>query len=195
MTGFKKAMAAFMAVCMMGVVLAGCGGSDDGATETIEGTAAVTETEAIKEETTSETAEEKTTEKETEENTTAENLEAGTNMSEAVHIDLEQEAAGTVEAGTAVWYAFTTGDDEKMDYRVLVVNTTSGDSEAVIDGYIYNELGEPVVSGYNYAYSDGKPMTMTVEKAPANTTYYICLNVEGYYHDTDYTVVVKPIEE
>lgn len=50
MKGLKKIIAAVMAVCMMGVVLAGCGGSKDETTGATEATTAAVETESTNEE-------------------------------------------------------------------------------------------------------------------------------------------------
>ncbi len=115
-------------------------------------------------------------------------------MSDAAQINLEQEVSGTVESAGAAWYSFTTGPEDKMDYKVLLVNTSADDADAVIEGSVLDEFGEPVAGKYNYAYNDGTPCVMTIEKAKANTTYYISLTVEGYDSDTGYTVVVKPVE-
>lgn len=195
MKGFKKIIAALMAVCMMGVVLAGCGGSKDETTGATEVTTAATETEGTKEEVSDPTKE--STEAKTETKTEAQDadVEAGTNMSDAAQISLEQKASGTVETNGAAWYSFTTGPEDKMDYKVLLVNTTADDTEAVIEGSVLDEFGESVAGEYNYAYSDGTPCVMTIEKAKANTTYYISLTVSGYNNDTGYTVVVKPVEK
>lgn len=195
MKGFKKIIAALMAVCMMGVVLSGCGGSKDETTGATEATTAATETEGTKEEVSDPTKE--STEAKTEAKTEAQDadVEAGTNMSDAAQISLEQKASGTVETNGAAWYSFTTGPEDKMDYKVLLVNTTADDTEAVIEGSVLDEFGESVAGEYNYAYSDGTPCVMTIEKAKANTTYYISLTVSGYNNDTGYTVVVKPVEK
>lgn len=190
MKGLKKIIAAVMAVCMMGVVLAGCGGSKDETTGATEATTVAVETEGTKEEA-SETTEEKTEAKTEAED---DDVEAGTNMSDAAQIGLEQEVAGTVESAGAAWYSFTTGPEDEMDYKVLLVNTTADDTEAVIEGSVLDEFGESVAGKYNYAYNDGTPCVMTIEKAKANTTYYISLTVSGYNNDTGYTVVVKPVE-
>ena len=115
-------------------------------------------------------------------------------MSDAAQINLEQEVSGTVETNGAAWYSFTTGPEDEMDYKILLVNTTADDTEAVIEGSVLDEFGESVAGEYNYAYSDGTPCVMTLEKAKANTTYYISLTVEGYNNDTGYKVVVKPVE-
>lgn len=50
MKGLKKIIAAVMVVCMMGVVLAGCGGSKDETTGATEATTAAVETESTNEE-------------------------------------------------------------------------------------------------------------------------------------------------
>lgn len=194
MKGLKKIIAAVMVVCMMGVVLAGCGGSKDETTGATEATTAAVETEGTKEEASDPTKE--NTEAKTEAKTEAEDddVEAGTNMSDAAQINLEQEVSGTVESAGAAWYSFTTGPEDKMDYKVLLVNTSADDADAVIEGSVIDEFGEPVAGKYNYAYNDGTPCVMTIEKAKANTTYYISLTVEGYDSDTGYTVVVKPVE-
>lgn len=191
MKGFKRIIAVLMAVCMIGAVLAGCGGSNDETTGATEATTASAETEGTTEETT-DTAE-ATTEEATVEEATAGNVEAGTNMSDATEISLEQKVSGTVEAGGAAWYSFTTGSEE-ADYNIVVVNTTSGDDRAIIDGAVYNEAGESIAGSYNYAYGNGVPSTMKIEKAAANTTYYVCLTVENFNSDTGYTVVVKTAE-
>lgn len=115
-------------------------------------------------------------------------------MSDAAQINLEQEVSETVESAGAAWYSFTTGPEDKMDYKVLLVNTSADDADAVIEGSVLDEFGEPVAGKYNYAYNDGTPCVMTIEKAKANTTYYISLTVEGYDSDTGYTVVVKPVD-
>lgn len=101
MKGFKKIIAALMAVCMMGVVLAGCGGSKDETTGATEATTAATETEGTKEEVSDPTKE--STEAKTEAKTEAQDadVEAGTNMSDAAQISLEQEVSGTVETNGA----------------------------------------------------------------------------------------------
>ena len=154
MKGLKKIIAAVMVVCMMGVVLAGCGGSKDETTGATEATTAAVETDGTKEEASDPTKE--NTEAKTEAKTEAEDadVEAGTNMSDAAQIGLEQEVSGTVESAGAAWYSFTTGPADKMNYKVLLVNTSADDADAVIEGAVCYVSAVACVVGMKNVYSN-----------------------------------------
>lgn len=121
----------------------------------------------------------------------------GTSMSEAAELPLNATTTGTVESGQSVWYSFTTGDTEGMTYKVMMENVTSDPDKthAIYEGHVCDEYGETVGGTSHFVrIEDTAPEVITVEKAKANTTYYISLDVQAFRDDTDFTIVVKPVE-
>ena len=60
---------------------------------------------------------------------------------------------------------------------------------------IYDEDGTALAGDYNYVKNDGQVGTATLEKADANTTYYIGINVKPFDNDCDYNITVKPAKK
>ena len=193
MKNIKKIIMPLVISCMIGT-LAGCSTQQTATPTTTEQEATQQETETEVTEVTEEkeTAVESEPEKET---VTTADIVPGTNMSESAELPLNTQTAGTVESGQAVWYSFTTGDTEGASYRVMIVNTSSGNDKAIMQGHVCDEYGDEVGGSSHYVYNDGTPETIDIEKSSANSTYYISLEVENFREDTDYTIVVKPMEK
>lgn len=190
----KKIITSIAIACMVGTMLAGCSKEQ----HTQPSTESVKETQSVESETKETTAPETEENTETVEDTKSEvttvDITPGTNMTDAAELPLNAKASGTVESGETAWYSFTTGDREGVTYRVMIVNTTSGKDEAIVEGRVCDEYGDEVGGTSHFVYDDGTPENIDVEKASATTTYYISLKVEPFRDDTDYTIAVKPME-
>lgn len=117
----------------------------------------------------------------------------GTDMAHASELPLYTKVENEIYSGQTHWYSFTTGKQDKKDYGVVLVNTTPGDEEGdhTLQGMVMDEFGEELGGGYHYFSSDGKPMTITIKRAEANTTYYVGITLENFREDSGYTLVVK----
>lgn len=178
--------------CMIGT-FTGCSQQTAAPANTVEETKQQESTQQEPETTVTE-EKESSVESEKETITTAD-IAPGTNMSEAADLPLNTQTAGTVETGQTLWYSFTTGDTEGASYRVMIVNTTSDNDKSIIEGHVCDEYGDEVGGSSHFVYGDGTPETIDIEKADANATYYISLKVENFREDTDYTLIVKPLEK
>ena len=189
MRNIKKIIMPLVISCMIGT-FTGCSTQQTAAP-------ANTEQESTQQESETTVTEEKetTVEPESKETITTADIAPGTNMSEAAELPLNTQTTGTVETGQTLWYAFTTGNEEGMSYRVMIVNTTSDNDKSIIEGHVCDEYGDEVGGSSHFVYGDGTPETIDIEKADANATYYISLKVENFREDTDYTLIVKPLEK
>ncbi len=131
-----------------------------------------------------------------EENVTvdATDIVAGSEMSSAGELPFNAKATGLVESGKTAWYSFTTDSTERGTYKVLSENITDGE-ETTMEVVIYDEDGTALAGDYNYVKNDGQVGTATLEKADANTTYYIGINVKPFDNDCDYNITVKPAKK
>lgn len=187
----KKVIMPIVICCMLGATSTGCARQTttaDTATATEQQDLETEQQDIETNETEQQDLETNETTKETE---TTVDIVPGTNMSDAAELPLNTQTAGTVEAGQTVWYSFTTGDTES--YRVIMVNTSS-DKTPVIEGRVYDEYGDGVGGQSHFVYNTGTPETIDIEKADAESIYYISLQGDTR-EDIDYTVVVKPIEK
>ena len=193
MKNIKKIIMPLVISCMIGT-FTGCSQQTATPANTVEETK---QQESTQQETETTVTEEKETsvEPESKETVTTADIVPGTNMSEAADLPLNTQTTGTVETGQTLWYAFTTGDTEGTSYRVMIVNTTSDNDKSIIEGHVCDEYGDEVGGSSHFVYGDGTPETIDIEKADAGTTYYISLKVENFREDTDYTLVVKPLEK
>lgn len=199
----RKILAILLISCITGTMAAGCGSapvSDSGnntdiSQETQEpeiDSAPVQEDssdEAQESEPQSNTAEESEP-KQAE--TTAEIVPAE-NMSDAPDLPLNTKVENEIYSGQTQWYSFTTGEESGVDYGAIFVNTTPGDEpgDHTVEGMVRNEFGEEVGGGYHFVDAGESAETITIERAEANTTYYIGVKLESFRKDSGYTLVVK----
>ena len=163
----RKVLTILLISCMAGAMLAGCGnqsGSDTG-----KGNSAKSSKE-----------------------TTAE-IAPGDNMSDAAELPLNTKVENEIYSGQTQWYAFTTGDEEGVDYGAIFVNTTPKDEEGdhTLEGMVRTEFGEEIGGGSHYVDAGESAETITIERAEPNTTYYIGVKLESFREDAGYTLVVK----
>lgn len=119
---------------------------------------------------------------------------AGSEMSSAGDLPFNTKVTGLVESGKTAWYSFTTDNTERGTYKVLSENITDGE-ETTMEVIVYDEYGTVLAGDYNYVKNDGQVGTVTLEKADANTTYYIGINVKPFDNDCDYNITVKPAKK
>lgn len=186
MKHIKKILTLFTITCMMGTMIVGCSNAPK-ETGKMENTEKSVEDNNEEDSTTSDKKEEDTVK-------VPEDMEvaAGKEMSSASSIPLETKVSGTAESGATAWYSFTTSDAET--YKIMSENVTDGD-ETTMEVVVYDEYGTKLVGDKNYIKNNGKPGVATLEKADANTTYYIGINVETFVDDCDYNIIVKAVKE
>lgn len=193
----QKMIAALVLICMAMTIFTGCGigqpfNNENDAVSQKE--SSQTAGENLNSQTNSDTADsskQSNTQKVPQETTA--DIAPGTDMSHSAELPLYTKVENEIYSGQTHWYSFTTGQENQVDYAVVLVNTTPGDTEGdhTVQGMLMNEFGEELGGGYHYVYSDGKPTTITLERAEANTTYYVGIKLENYSEDSGYTLVVK----
>lgn len=181
----KKIITIFTIASVMGTMLVGCSGKSQ-TTSSSEPPKTEVESTAKPENETNESTEQSTVD--------STEIVAGTEMSSAGNIPFNTTVSGLVESGSTAWYAFTTDDTERGTYKVISENTTSGE-ETTMEAIVYDEYGTKLAGNSQYVKNDGQIGTVTLEKASANTTYYIGINVAAFYDDCDYNITVKPVKE
>lgn len=189
----KKIITIFAIASVMGTMLVGCSGKSQ-TTSTSEPPKTEVESTAKPENETNESTEPSTEESTEQSAVDSTEIVAGTEMSSAGNIPFNTTVSGLVESGSTAWYAFTTDDTERGTYKVISENTTSGE-ETTMEVIVYDEYGTKLAGNSQYVKNDGQIGTVTLEKASANTTYYIGINVAAFYDDCDYNITVKPVKE
>ena len=200
----RKILKILLISCITGTMAAGCGmipASDSGndTEETQESQEQETDSAPVQEDTANE-AEEIDTQSSTaeegsepkQEETTAE-IEPAENMSDAPDLPLNTKVENEIYSNQTHWYSFTTGEESGVDYGVIFVNTTPGDEpgDHTVEGMVRNEFGEEVGGGYHFVDAGGSAITITIERAEANTTYYLGVKLASFRKDSGYTLVVK----
>ena len=114
-------------------------------------------------------------------------------MSDAPDLPLNTKVENEIYSDQTHWYSFTTGEESGVDYGVIFVNTTPGDEpgDHTVEGMVRNEFGEEVGGGYHFVDAGGSAITITIERAEANTTYYLGVKLASFRKDSGYTLVVK----
>ena len=106
------------------------------------------------------------------ENTKSNTIVHGTNQDDAVFIPLNAKVSDEVRNGEIAWFAFTTNTKENAEYKFTTTNESTGTSYLRTE--IFDEYGKRLE--YGDAYSDGKASTISINKLPPKTTYYIALS-------------------
>lgn len=183
MKHMKKIIATLSLVTVMGTIIIGCSSSSEPSSNS----------EPSKKEDTNANVDSEDSKDSSEENVevNAADVIAGSEMSSAGELPFNAKATGLVESGKTAWYSFTTDSTERGTYKVLSENITDGE-ETTMEVVIYDEDGTALAGDYNYVKNDGQVGTATLEKADANTTYYIGINVKPFDNDCDYNITVKP---
>lgn len=182
----KKIIATLSLVTVMGTMIIGCSSSSEPSSNS----------EPSKKEDTNANVDSEDSKDSSEENVevNAADVIAGSEMSSAGELPFNAKATGLVESGKTAWYSFTTDSTERGTYKVLSENITDGE-ETTMEVVIYDEDGTALAGDYNYVKNDGQVGTATLEKADANTTYYIGINVKPFDNDCDYNITVKPAKK
>ena len=186
MKHMKKIIATLSLVTVMGTMIIGCSSSSEPSSNS----------EPSKKEDTNANVDSEDSKDSSEENVevNAADVIAGSEMSSAGELPFNAKATGLVESGKTAWYSFTTDNTERETYKVLSENITDGE-ETTMEVVIYDEDGTALAGDYNYVKNDGQVGTATLEKADANTTYYIGINVKPFDNDCDYNITVKPAKK
>ena len=114
----------------------------------------------------------------------------GTNQDDAALVPLNAKISDTVRDGVVSWFAFTTNSAENAEYKFTTVNEASGTS--YLRTAIYDEYGKQLKQGD--ASSDGKASTISINKLPPNTTYYIAMSENNSKDIIHYTLSIQAPE-
>ena len=115
-----------------------------------------------------------------------EQIVPGTNQEDAVLLPLGTKVFGKIESKSYVWFSFHTEEDTDAVYKVTFINNTPGSN--YMEGYLYDEYGTQL--GYEKAYSDGTPGTISADQLEADSTYYVRLSPRST-ESLEYSLVVK----
>lgn len=189
----RKVLAILLASCITSTIAVGCGSapvSDSGNNTEISQETQEPETDSAP---VQEDASDEAQESEPKQTETTAEIEPAENMSDAPDLPLNTKVEHEIYSGQTQWYSFTTGEESGVDYGVIFVNTTSADEpgDHTVEGMVRNEFGEEVGGGYHFVDAGESAETITIERAEANTTYYIGVKLESFRKDSGYTLVVK----